>query len=88
MTECKAILSIVSAIAAIVAAALWFWSTTVKVPPSDEPDERGLNEASITSEGADVIATARHQNFWNRYAAFAASVSALAQGASLLIQTD
>lgn len=87
MTTCKAILNIVSAVAAMVAAGLWFRSTLVKVSLSEKPDENGWISASITSEGADVIATAKRQNLWNRYAAFAASVAALAQGISLLIPT-
>jgi hypothetical protein len=88
MTKIKVVLNIISAIAAILAAFLWFKSTLVKIPPSENPGEDGLIDASITSEGSDVIATGKRQKLWNRYAALAASAAALAQGISLLIPTD
>lgn len=88
MMTCKAILNLVSASAAIVAALLWFMVTMVKIPPSDTPDKFGVMSAAIISDGSDVIATAKHQNCWNRYAALAATVAALTQGIALLIPTD
>ncbi|WP_339136562.1 MAG: hypothetical protein WGN25_01610 [Candidatus Electrothrix sp. GW3-4] len=88
MIKFKAILDILSAISAIIAAYLWFKSTLVKVQPSKEVNENGWQEATIMSDGADVIETGRQQNLWNRYAALFASIAALAQGISLLIQID
>ncbi len=88
MNTAKGILSIVAAIFALAAALLWFKSTIVKVQPNETPDENGVIEASIMSEGADVIATARRQNYWNRWGALAASIAALAQGLSLLIPSS
>tara|TARA_R110002096_G_scaffold48836_5_gene129210 strand:- start:678 stop:944 length:267 start_codon:yes stop_codon:yes gene_type:complete len=85
MNTAKGIVSIVAAVFAFAAALLWFKSTVVKVPPNEKPNENGIIEASITSDGADVIATARKQNHWNKLGALAASIAALAQGISLLI---
>jgi len=88
MNNVKGILSIVAAIFAMAAAILWFKSTIVKVPPNEEPDEAGMISTSIQADGADVIETARMQNYWNRWGALAASIAALAQGISLLIPSD
>lgn len=88
MTKIKPILSILSAIASLVAAGQWFRSTLVSVPLVEKPDENGWVSASITSDGADVIATGREQNRWNRCAALFASIAALLQGISCFIPID
>ncbi len=85
MNTAKGILNIVSAVFALAAAILWFQSTVVKVQPNEMPDGKEIIEGSIDANGADVVATARRQNYWNRWGALAAAIAALAQGISLLI---
>lgn len=88
MNNLKGTLSIVAAIFAMAAAIFWFMSTIVRVPPNEKADQNGMVSASIQADGADVISTARRQNYWNRWGALAASIAALAQGISLLLPTE
>lgn len=85
MNQIKGGLNIGAAIFAILAAFFWLRSTLVKISPSNQPDANGIIPASIESEGADVIATAKRQNTWNKWGACAASIAALLQGVALLL---
>ncbi|WP_155625988.1 hypothetical protein [Burkholderia vietnamiensis] len=85
------LLNIVSAIAAFVAAVLWFWSTRVEVEHVDPPaDENGLIPGSVALQSAsgklvNPFATGLEQARWNRWAALAASAAALCQGLATLL---
>ena len=78
--------NVISALAAIAAAALWYRSATVTVPHDpDKRDEDGTYPASISVNGTDFLYTAVEQTRWNRLAAIAASVAALTQAVALLL---
>jgi hypothetical protein len=78
-------LNILAAVFAFVAAILWLVSATVQVEHKDKVDAEGWVEASITSDGKDVIASAKLQQKWSRRGAYAAAVAAALQGAALVI---
>ncbi|MFP3801849.1 hypothetical protein [Paraburkholderia sp. SIMBA_027] len=85
------LLNIVSAIAAFVAAGLWFWSTRVEVEHVDAPvDENDFIPGSIAVQYGNgklvnPFATALEQARWNRWAALAASAAALCQGLATVL---
>ena len=81
----KFLLNWVAALAAVVAALLWFRSATVEVPTDDIPDENGMFGMQITVDGSDFIETARQQTRWNKWAAFAAGIAAGCQAVALMI---
>lgn len=83
-------LNVVSAIAALIAAALWFWSTRVQVEYEEPEPVNGWHGASLTVESSegkriDPWQTGVAQAKWNRWAAMAASVAALCQGVATLL---
>lgn len=78
------LLSILSALAAFAAAALWYKASIVQVPHKDEPGPDGTYPAAITVDGNDFIATAQEQAHWNKWGATAAALAALLQGVVLL----
>jgi hypothetical protein len=84
----KLTLNIVAAISGLLAAFLWLKSTLVKVPYQETKDVHGWTEAAIISNGADVLETAREQTRWSKWAACAASVSALCQSVSLVLPDE
>jgi hypothetical protein len=84
MTTLKIVLNGMAALFGLVAAVLWWQSTRVKVPP--QPDNpHGFAEAQIISDGADFIASAREQTYWNRWAATAAAIAALSQAVAVML---
>jgi hypothetical protein len=85
MTSLKAGLNIVAALFGLAAAFLWLRSTVAKVPLREVPDESGMIPASISEDGIDVLATAARQTWWSKWAACAASISAIAQSVALLV---
>lgn len=81
----KSVLNIVAAISGLVAAFFWLKSTLVKVPYKEIVDANNFIEAAIIDDGVDVIETARQQTKWSKWAACAASISALCQSMALFI---
>lgn len=84
----KSALNGIAAIAALIAAILWFQSARVSVPASEtksDRDEHGMFPARILVNNSDFIATAYEQTRWSKWAALAAGVAALAQAASMVI---
>ncbi|WP_222518462.1 hypothetical protein [Spiribacter salinus] len=79
-------LNSMSAALAFFAAGLWYRSVKVRVPPSDQQDEDGMNPLSIVmDDGSDFIETAKAQSRWNRYAALAAASAAVFQGGAIFL---
>ena len=91
------IINIASAVAAFVAAILW-WRASKATAPSDYTGDvpegvpyltfhgdRGPIEITKSGKRIDVTATLRLQGKLNSYAAAAAAVAALLQGLSLLL---
>jgi len=73
----------------LIAAALWFSATFVKVPYERRFKKDGTPEPTITEDEngsgeSDILLTAKRQTEWNRYAAFATGVSILCQAISLM----
>ncbi|MGY4706538.1 hypothetical protein ACVNPS_02120 [Candidatus Bipolaricaulota sp. J31] len=66
-----------SAISALIAAALWFLSSKRKVKPSSKPNEDGLEPAQIIVNGWDLIETMKLQAKLSAWAATAAAFSAI-----------
>jgi len=70
------------------ASGLWFYSTQVRVEPvPDAPDGSGdwrMVDSDDKGQLLDVLATAKRQVSWNRWAAIAASVAAFAQAAVII----
>lgn len=89
------ILSLLSAVAAFVAAGCWFWAGYRKVSPDEAKAKReairekavgGMAYASWTTmDGSDMEFTLAVQSQWNCYGATAAGIAALLQGASTII---
>jgi hypothetical protein len=89
MTRVKILFNTASAICALIAAALWYKSSVVKVPPIEIKDITGLYPYQIVKTDGDktweVLETAEAQTKWNKRAAMAACVAAVFQGVALLI---
>lgn len=84
------ILNILSAIAALCAAVLWFMSTRVSVPHREPEPKDGWKPATISVDYGDgkyinPFATGVLQAKWNRWAALAASAAALLQAAATMM---
>jgi hypothetical protein len=79
-----------AAIAALIAAALWFWASRVRVAPAEEkPDE--WNDAAVLyidkrGRASDAIETAAVQSWWNAWAATAAGIAAASQAILLALK--
>ncbi len=80
-----AYLSIGSAAAAFVSAALWVIAARARVPHEPKPDKDGWFPASISVGSDDFVETVKKQGEWNRWAAYAAALAAALQGASVLL---
>lgn len=64
-----------AALFGLVAAAFWWQSTRVKVPPQTEIPEHGFAEAQIIVYGVEFLASAHLQARWNRWAVAATGIS-------------
>lgn len=86
----RAVLNVVAAIAALVAAVLWYRASVVVVRPSESVDRDGWVSAQITVEHEgtgpfDPFLTGIEQSRMNKWAALAASIAALLQAIALFI---
>ncbi|CAG1770639.1 hypothetical protein [Geobacter sp.] len=83
----KIAINAISAIAAMVAAFLWYKASVVTVKPAEEGVEGDfmITDEDSNNEPYDVIKTGKEQARWNKYAAIAASVAAIFQSVGLLI---
>jgi len=86
----KVIVNTLSAIAAIVAAILWYKASVVVVRPLEERDQDGMTTLQLTinhkSTGdIDPFLTNIEQSKWSKWASIAASIAALLQAVGLLI---
>ena len=80
------ILNILSALAAVAAAILWFRSATITVAANMELDEHGFSGSVIgDGSGNDAIKTALEQSRWSKKAAIAAGMAALLQAGVALM---
>lgn len=82
----KNLLTALAALAAIVAAFLWYKASAAEVP--HDPDRSGDKSAVVLYNDDhrwDLIRTAELQTKWNKRAALAASLAALLQAISLAI---
>jgi hypothetical protein len=80
-------LEIVTVLFAGLAAFFWFCSAVVRAPYKDIVDKNGWTEASIISDGNDVIETIRKQSYWSAWAALAAVAAAICQAIVLISNT-
>ena len=80
-------LNLLAAAFAFLAAVLWLVSATVQVKHKDKVDADGWTEASITSDGNDVIESGKLQQKWSRRGAYTAAVAAALQGVALVVST-
>lgn len=84
------LLNVVSVLAALIAAVLWFYASKVDVPaPSNTAGVGGLIGGFLIglnpkNERIDLIATTTTQSLWNARAAFASAISATCAGATPL----
>lgn len=78
-------LNLLSAGLAFLAAILWLISATAQVKAKDKIGADGWADASINSDGNDVIESAKLQQKWSRRAAYAAAAAATIQGVALLV---
>ena len=82
----KYILNFACAIAALVAAGLWYKSSVVTVKVNEEAtDEHGMKPFTMSEGDVDILQTAKEQTKWSKRAALAAFVSAVFQGGAILI---
>ncbi|MFA1722443.1 hypothetical protein [Xanthomonas campestris] len=82
----KNLFTALAALAAIVAALLWYKASVAEVP--HDPDRPGDKSAVVFYNGDhqwDVIRTAELQTKWNKRAALAASITAVLQAIALAI---
>lgn len=90
INEIKAMMNIAAAIAALIAAGLWYRASAAIVRPADDKDAARWKSAQVTidheSTGEfDPFATAIEQSRVNKQAALAAAVAAFLQGVGLLL---
>jgi hypothetical protein len=81
-------LNLLSAGLAFLAAILWLVSATAQVKAKDKVGADGWIEASIVSDGNDVIESAKLQQKWSRRGAYAAAAAAAIQGVALLVSSS
>lgn len=86
----KAVANMVAAVAALIAAVLWYRASVVIVRPQESQDRDGWESAQLIVEHEktgpfDPFLTNIEQSRLNKWAAAAASVAALLQGIVLLI---
>ena len=82
----KTILTSLAALAAVIAALLWYKASASEVP--HEPDRPGDKSAVVFYNGDhrwDAIRTAELQTKWNKRAALAASIAAVLQAIALVV---
>lgn len=84
-TPIESLLSIGSAAAAFVSAALWVIAARARVTYDPKPNDDGFYPSGISDDGDDFIATVKKQGEWNRWAAYAAAFATALQGGSILI---
>ena len=75
----------VSVILALASAGLWFTACFVGARYKPTTDAEGWTDAAITSDGYDVIQTAKRQLKWNAWGAAVAGLAATFQGVTLLL---
>lgn len=86
MKTLKCLLNVACAIAALIAAALWYKSSVATAKNDEEErDEHGMMPFRISEGDVDILKTAKEQCKWSRRAALAAFASALFQAVSILI---
>lgn len=61
----KTVLNVISGLAAMVAAILWFWSVRVRVKHDPNLTMDGLAPAAILEGDTDVLASLRAANIWS-----------------------
>lgn len=88
--QIKATINLLSAIAALVAAGLWWKASAVIVRPTEKIGRDGWTSAQITVEHEstgpfDPFLTNIKQSQMNRYAAMAASLAAFLQSVGLFL---
>ena len=86
----KLALNFAAAVAAFLAAALWWFASIATVDPKEVIDAHGMTAAQITAttpkgKHYDPIKTALRQGEINKWAAISAGISAFLQGVGLLI---
>lgn len=91
MAVLKWILTALGGLGGCLAAALWWYATTIKVPKptNSEIAKRGWAAgATISVNGNDPFATAELQNSWNRYAALATAIAVILQTAASVVPAN
>jgi hypothetical protein len=81
-------LNLLSACLAFLAATLWLVSATIQVKAKDRLGADGWIEASIESDGYNVIESAKLQQKWSRRGADAAAAAAAIQGVALIVSSS
>ena len=81
----KFALTVSSATFALVAAFLWYKSSVVRVKPEPSDNDEQILVVDDEEGESDFIATTLEQARWSKYAAAAASVSAICQAIALLL---
>ncbi|MEJ0051584.1 MAG: hypothetical protein WDN02_10315 [Methylovirgula sp.] len=87
----KAVLLDIAAVSGFTSCALWFYAAVQRVPyDPNEVDEQGmtpwaLHQREKDGRQVDILKTADKQTYWNRWAALAAGIAALANAISLVI---
>jgi hypothetical protein len=75
-----------AAVSGLIAAALWFRATVVSVAP--DPNSHEAQITKTPSDGGpaiEILATAKAQTRWNKWAAVATGIAALCQALALLL---
>jgi hypothetical protein len=75
-------LSCAAALFAFIAGVLWLFASLQNVKPTDKSrfsSEILISLPTINGEDSDILATSARQNYWNGWAALAASIAAMCQ---------
>ena len=80
------VLNAASVVSGLVAAALWFRSTKVRVEPDPNEDDFTIIEEQPGRKNFDVFRTIERQVLWNSWAAMATAVAVGLQAVSLSFQ--
>ena len=69
---------------ALVAAVMWLLSATLQSKAQEKIGPHGWTEASLVSDGFDVIESGKVQQKWSRKGAYAAAIAAVFQALAAL----
>jgi hypothetical protein len=86
LNSAKTALTWAAAFFSLAAAALWLKATIVSVTPDPKSQDAQITETFGDGRSpVDILATAKAQTYWNKWAAIATGIATICQAIALLI---